>query len=178
MACTASVTSGAIPECANYVRAGILGDGGYTFTVPDTGGSTICAPPTAMCVAGTTAAATAANSTTTWGTALGIILNQSQQASSQKSFAVSGSGISYSLSNLPTQGARLDIDNGGTEYCVTLTSPTGAVTWSEFSTTCWNRTGTYLSGPPQTATHVEVITVADSRATPYDFCVTSIGFTP
>jgi hypothetical protein len=52
------------------------------------------------------------------------------------------------------------------------------VTWSQFNTTCWTTGGMALAGPPQEATHVEVIVVADSRATPYDLCVTSIGFAP
>ncbi|MGH7436407.1 MAG: hypothetical protein ACRENE_12105, partial [Polyangiaceae bacterium] len=41
---------------------------------------------------------------------------------------------------------------------------------------CWDNTGTYLTGAPATATHVEFQVTSDASTTPFDFCVLSVAF--
>jgi hypothetical protein len=92
-------------------------------------------------------------------------------------FAATGSGISYTLSNLPSQGARIIIDSGGTDYCAALASASGTAKWSDFNTTCWQPTPSgALSGAPTTATHVNVQVNAATAPAAFDFCVTALSF--
>jgi hypothetical protein len=142
-------------------------------------GSTACIDSTAMCVTGSTAVA---NSTgTIWGSGLGFNLNQAMGTATNSNptigaMATTGTGISYSLSNLPAQGMRILIDEGGTNYCVPISTASGNVSWAAFNTKCWDNTGTYLTGAPSTATHIEFQVTSDAAPTSFDFCVTSVAF--
>jgi hypothetical protein len=159
----------------------VIGDGGYSYFYTDKT-STACVRADALCGKGSTAVADTMG--TIWGAGIGLNLNQMSGAMAYNVFAVpmSAKGISYGLSALPTQGARLQIDNGGsastggTDYCYALQAATGTVTWADFNSKCWDNSGTALSGPPQTATHIAVQVTAVSTATPFDFCVTSLSF--
>jgi hypothetical protein len=142
-------------------------------------GSSACIDSTALCATGSTAIA---NSTgTIWGAGLGFNLNQTMGTATNSNptintLAATGTGIAYSLSNLPAQGMRIQIDNGGTTYCTPISAASGNVNWAAFNTKCWDNSGSFLTGAPTTATHVEFQVTADAATTPFNFCVLSVGF--
>jgi hypothetical protein len=160
----------------------VAGMGGYAYAYSDAakgGSSDACLVSTAFCGAGMTGV----QSTATWGAGIGVSLNQAMSTSAASpptnSYAVTGSGISYTLSNLPTQGARIIIDNGGMDYCAPLASAMGTATWADFNLTCWTPTPAGdLSGAPTTATHINFQVDAATAAAPFDFCVTAVSFAP
>jgi hypothetical protein len=177
--CTATMAAGAIALSENFLEPKVLGDGGYAYSYSDAakgGTSSVCLDALALCGAGSTGAM----STATWGAGIGVNLNQAMGMSPpMQNYAVTGSGISYTLSNLPSQGASLIIDNGGMDYCAELSSATGTINWSAFNLTCWAPTPAGdLSGAPTTATHVNFQVNAAAAAAPFDFCVTAASFAP
>jgi hypothetical protein len=176
--CAATVASGAIALTSNYLPGSVIADGGYPYAYDDAMGSTACLDATALCATGTTAVTNASGSI--WGAGLGLHLNQAVATSAASpavsTYAATGTGISYVLSDLPPQGMRLIIDDGGTDYCAPLGAASGTVYWASFNTACWNGSGTSLGGPPATATHVQFQVTADKAATPFNFCVTSVAF--
>jgi hypothetical protein len=93
-------------------------------------------------------------------------------------YAVTGSGISYSLSTLPAQGMRLAIDEGGVDYCAPLTAASGTIKWTSFNTKCWDNSGMALAGAPNTATYVHFQVTAATAVAAFDFCVTALSFAP
>jgi hypothetical protein len=93
-------------------------------------------------------------------------------------YAVTGSGISYTLDNYPSQGMRIIIDEGGTDYCAPLSGASGTVKWASFNTKCWDNSGTTLAGAPQTATHLQFQVTAGMAAGNFSFCVTALSFAP
>jgi hypothetical protein len=154
----------------------VLGDGGYAYGYSDMakgGTSSVCLDPEALCGAGTTGAMSSA----TWGAGIGVNLNQAMGMSPPTmTYAVTGSGINYTLSNLPSQGARVIIDNGGMDYCATLSAASGTAKWSDFNLTCWQPTPSgALSGAPM-ATHVNFQVNAASAPASFNFCVTAVSF--
>jgi expansin (peptidoglycan-binding protein) len=161
------------------MAASVIANGGYGYSYNDGHGSTVCIDSTAMCGTGTTAVADAAG--TIWGAGIGANLNQAQGTAaspnpSVNNYAATGTGIAYSLSNLPAQGMRIVIDNGGTDYCVPIAAASGTVGWASFNTKCWDNSGTFLSGAPATATHILFQVTADAASTPFNFCVTHVAF--
>jgi hypothetical protein len=107
----------------------------------------------------------------TWGTVLGVALNQAMVTSPPlpplNSYAVpmTSVGLSYSISNLPIQGIRLSIvDSSNTEYCAPLTAATGTVMWTDFYNKCYNGNSVSLPGPPQSA--VKVIFTVTAKNSP------------
>jgi hypothetical protein len=177
--CSATMAAGALPLSTNFLEPKVLGDGGYAYSYSDAakgGTSTVCLDTLALCGAGTTGAM----STATWGAGIGVNLNQAMGMSPPiQNYAVTGSGISYTLSNLPSQGASLIVDNGGMDYCTELSSATGTAKWADFNLTCWAPTPAGdLSGAPTTATHVNFQVNAAAAAAPFDFCVTAASFAP
>jgi hypothetical protein len=177
-ACTAAVSSGAIALTSNYLAASVIADGGYAYAYND-GHSTACLDSTAVCGTGTTAVADAAG--TIWGAGVGFNLNQGQATSTNpnptvNTYAATGTGITYALSNLPPQGMRIVIDNGGADYCVPIAAASGTVSWGSFNTKCWDNSGAFLTGAPTTATHILFQVTADAAATPFTLCVTHVAF--
>jgi hypothetical protein len=177
------VASGAIPLTTNYLAGTVIADGGYAYAYQDTGGSTACLDQTALCGSGTTGVAAGS---TVWGAGIGFNLNQAKATSSTSPpinpYAVTGSGITYALSNLPATGARITISDTSTspttDYCAPITSASGTVKWATFNTACWDDSGTTLAGAPTTATHVNFQVNAGSAAGTFDFCVTAVSFAP
>jgi hypothetical protein len=143
-------------------------------------GSSACIDTAAFCGAGTTAIATPTG--TVWGAGIGASLNQVMATSAANppvgQYAVTGSGISYSLSDLPAQGMRLAIDEAGADYCTPLTAASGTIKWASFNTKCWDNSGTVLAGPPKTATYIHFQVTAATAVAPFDFCVTAVSFAP
>ena len=177
-ACMATISSGAIPLTSNYLSGSVIGDGGYAYAYDDGMGSTACLDATALCATGMTAVTNASGSI--WGAGMGFNLNQAMATGTASpavnSIAATGTGISYTLSNLPPQGMRVVIDDGGSDYCVPIADASGNLNWASFNTKCWDNSGTFLTGAPATATHIEFQVTADAAATPFNFCVTSVAF--
>jgi hypothetical protein len=170
----------AIPLASVYLAASVIGDGGYAYAYADRMGSSACIDTTAFCGAGTTAIATPTG--TVWGAGIGVSLNQAMATSAASppvgQYAVTGSGISYSLSDLPMQGMRLAIDEGGQDYCAPLTTASGTIAWASFNTKCWDHSGVALAGAPKTATYVHFQVTAATAMAAFDFCVTAVSFAP
>lgn len=178
-ACLATVAPGALPLTTGFFPAAVIGNGGYAFPFSDEAGSSACVSSSALCTKGSTAANSELTSATIWGAGLGMNLNQAKDGGGlAMPYAVPGSGIRYTLSNLPAQEVRLAIDNLGIEYCALLTTASASMTWAQFNTKCWDGTGTPLAGAPTQATFIAFHTVANPVASSFDFCVTSIGFLP
>ncbi len=181
-ACSATMSPGAIPLATNFLAPNVIGDGGYAYAYSDAakgGASSSCVDELALCGDGMTGAM----STATWGAGIGVNLNQVMSTSSASPpigmFAATGGGISYTLTNLPSQGARIIIDNGGMDYCAPLSAAMGEVKWADFNLTCWAPTPAGdLSGAPSTATHINFQVDAAAAAAPFDFCVTAVAFAP
>jgi hypothetical protein len=180
--CNATIASGAVPLCGHYLAAGVLGKGGYAYPYADTGGSTACMHASALCLAGVTAPFTATTDpTTTWGAGMSIALDQAVSSNGNappmETYAVPGNGVAYALTNVPTQGIRLVIDDSGTQYCAQLRIPTGTALWSQFNTKCWDGTGTTLTHAPATASTLNVqVVAAGATSQSYNFCLTAIAF--
>jgi hypothetical protein len=174
------VAAGAIPVASNYLAATVIGKGGYTFSYSDGKGSTACNAMTAFCGAGATAVADPMG--TIWGAGLGANLNQAMATSSTSppvgTYSVTGSGIAYTITNLPTQGMRLIIDNSGTDYCAPLSAASGTVKWASFNSKCWDGSGTSLTAAPTAATHVQFQVTAGTTTSPFNFCVSAVSFAP
>jgi hypothetical protein len=176
--CDATVASNAIALSSNYLAAGTVGKGGYAYSYQDGKGSTACMTSNALCGKGMTAVADMAG--TIWGAGIGVNLNQAVATGSASpavnSTAVTGTGVQYALTNLPPQGMRIVIDNGGTDYCAPIDTASGTVYWASFNTKCWDYSGTSLSGPPTSATHLLFQVTSDAAAGPFNLCVTSASF--
>jgi hypothetical protein len=173
--CPAPITTGAITLTNQYVPMTVIANGGYAYSYDD-GTSTACVDSTALCGTGVTG--TTNRSGTVYGAAIGVNLNQAMGATSTGPFAVTGSGIAYALDNLPSQGMRIIIDQGGADYCATLTTVAATVPWSRFNTKCWDNTGIALIIAPTTATHINFEVTAVKTAEMYAFCVMSVSFAP
>ena len=176
--CGATIAGGAVPLTTNYLAASVIGSGGYAYAFDDKIASTACLASTALCAKGSTGVATSTG--TVWGAGIGLNLHQAMATGPTsppvETFAATGVGIRYSLSNLPPQGMRLIIDNAGTDYCAAISATSGTVTWGSFNTKCWDNSGTYLTGAPATAKHIQFQVTAFTAVTAFDFCVTSIAF--
>jgi hypothetical protein len=191
----ATISAGAIPLAGGFVTEGAAGTTGlgqvqgyayfYNDSMNSTGGtSTSCLSATALCTAGTTDVANATG--TFFGAGIGFNLNQTRSpacvSGAVDPFTVpAGSvGLSYTLSNLPTGGARLIIGNAsgttGTDYCVTLTAASGTIAWTKFNSECWTDQGTFLTGPPAGPIHINIGTPSGTTAASFNYCVESLAF--
>jgi hypothetical protein len=173
------------------------GTGGYAFSYQDTVGSDVCldgcpasgatctpAPATSMlCTHGTLLANPAPY--TAFGGGIGFNLNQMMATSATPTaispFAATGSGISYTVSSLPANGLRIQIDHGGSanQYCANVTTASGVIPWANLTLMCYNTPpGAALTGPPSDATQIEFQMVTVASAGTGDFCITAVGFAP
>jgi hypothetical protein len=192
---SATISAGAIPLAGGFVTEGAAGTTGlgqvqgyayfYNDSMNSTGGtSTSCLSATALCTAGMTDVANATG--TLFGAGIGFNLNQTRSpacvSGTVDPFTVpAGSvGLSYTLSNLPTGGARLIIGNAsgstGTDYCVTLTAASGTIAWTKFNSECWTDQGTFLTGPPSDPIHINIGTPSGPTAASFNYCVESLAF--
>jgi hypothetical protein len=183
--CTATATAGALPllSCGYMPSAasGGVANGGYAWAFADEtlspqGNSTSCLDPSAFCGAGTSAAPTGGASG--YGGGIGVSLNQAMgKGTPQDTYSLTGTtGISYTLSNLPT-GVRLIVGDltgsGGTDYYINLTKASDTVPWSSFN--CESTCTGELTGPPA-AIHVEFEVPYNSPSVTWSFCVTALSF--
>jgi hypothetical protein len=142
---------------------------GYLYTYGD-GTSTICAGPDSLCASGTTGAGDTAGKI--WGAGVGVNLDKTDPPAAVQ---LSGTGLTYALSALPTQGMRAQVTVGSTDYCVKLAAASGTVLWTAFNTKCWDDSGEKLAAAPKTP-HVGFQVTAATAAGTFDFCVKSISF--
>jgi hypothetical protein len=140
---------------------------GYIYVYGD-GTSTVCAGPDALCAAGNTGVGDDAGKI--WGAGVGFNLDKTEGTDIQ----LSGTGITYALSALPTQGMRIQVSVAKTDYCVNLTAASGTVKWTDFSDACWGTTGTKLTAAPKTP-HIGFQVTAAKTAGKFDFCVKSVS---
>jgi hypothetical protein len=197
--CSATISGTALKLSSNYLTAAAagVGMGGYAYTYSDsmgtTGGtSTACLDSTALCTSGTTDVSNGAATPNHYGAGVGFNLNQTQSTGCASmpvdTFTVpAGSvGVSYSLSNLPAGGVRLEIGNSatsasgtatGTDYCATLTAASGFIPWAQFNSQCWvNTAGDFLTGVPTAVTHINFGLPSGATTGSFNFCVDSVGF--
>jgi hypothetical protein len=142
---------------------------GYIYVYAD-GTSTICAGPDALCASGSTGVADTAGKI--WGAGVGFNLDKTDPPADVQ---LSGTGMTYALSALPTQGMRAQVSVGSKDYCVALTKASGTVAWTDFSDACWGTTGTKLTGAPKTP-HIGFQVTAGTATGKFDFCVKSVSF--
>jgi hypothetical protein len=150
---------------------------GRNFAFADGKGSSICMLPNSLCAAGTVGAQNPPNFTV-WGSGFGFSLSPQTTLTTSVPVQLTGSGVSVTLSSLPTGGAtaRVQVTVAGTQYCAAMTSASQTIPWSSFNTTCWApATGTALAGAPNT-TNIQIEASAGTTAGAYDFCVTALSF--
>ncbi len=134
---------------------------GYAYGV-----SGACVDPTALC--GTTSSAETYEG-------IGVNLNQAigegPASSPANPVALTGTGISVSITASAASSFQIIVDNAGVDYC-SPSEASGAlvsVPWSEFKSCAG---GVALgTSPPTSATHIEFVTLDPGL----NFCVTSLG---
>ena len=92
------------------------------------------------------------------------------------SYTMTGTGVTVNVSGLPacTQ-ARVVLDQSGSnEVCAALT-PGVEIPWSAFNTTCWDNTGTALSGPPSSQSIKIQFVTSPTECQFTNFCLTQIS---
>jgi hypothetical protein len=157
---------------SDYVNVGV---GAWAFLVGDWPGGTSagCLAANWLCVSGTTGP----SSPVTWGAGWGISI---AGASMANPYTPSSSGLTYSLSNIPSQGLEFDLfmavspSGPGPNFTYQLApggTTSGTIPWTSFSSPS---TAQHLTGPPAlTGVNVQVPTIA--TAAPFDFCVTGFS---
>jgi hypothetical protein len=110
---------------------------------------------------------------------MGFNLNQpTGEGTTPVNFTSAGSGgVTYALDRLPSN-MRMVVGDSTTDYCVNLTASSGTIPWTSFSSSCWNTTGSYLSGPPSSFVSVRFQVVADTSYAgfaSFNFCVTRLS---
>ena len=184
----------------NYLAAPANpGTGGYAFAYQDTSGSDVCldgcpasgatctvAPATSMLCTHGILAANPTAPYAAYGGGIGFNLNQalatSATATVAMAFVTTGSGISYTVTSVPANGLRVQIDHGGVTYCAPAspTALTATVAWTSFNTKCYDAPpdGVALTAAPADATQIEFQMVTVATAGTGDFCVTAVSFAP
>ena len=141
---------------------------GYIYVYADGSPSKVCAAAESLCASGSTGAADTKG--TIWGAGFGFNLDKSATPAAVQ---LAGTGITYALSAMPTQGMRVTVTVGTTDYCAKLSAASGTVAWTDFNTACWDNSGTKLTAAPSTP-HVGFQVTAGTAAGTFDFCVKSV----
>jgi len=114
---------------------------------------------------------------TNWGGGIGINVNQTAAGGATASVTPTATGITYSVSAIPTQGLRMVLSNSGPDVCAPVTTATGTIPWASFVTDCWDTVpdgGVYQSSDGIVKVQFQVPAVATAGS--YSFCVNSISF--
>jgi hypothetical protein len=146
------------------------------YSYQDTGGSTACVDTGSACVIGSTVAQGTAYSTN-WGAGIGINVSQTALGSTPASVTPTASGLTYSVSSIPTQGLRVVIGNSGADVCHNITTTSGQIPWSDFVTDCWDTVpdgGVYSTSDGIIKVQFQV--PAGGTPGSYEFCVNSVSF--
>jgi hypothetical protein len=150
---------------------------GYDFSFADpTGKSSVCAPASSLCGAGTVGAQNPPNYTV-WGAGFGFNLSPQTVGTAVVPVQLSGTGVTVTLTSLPT-GAdmRVQVAVGGVDYCAVMSAATQIIPWTAFNTKCWApSTGIALTGAPNTP-NIQFQASSRTTAGSFDFCVTAFSF--
>jgi hypothetical protein len=158
--------------------AGGVGTGGYVYHYDD-GTSYGCVDSANACITGQTAAQ-GTNYSTIWGAGIGINVNQANGASAKSTVTpTSTTGLAYAVSpsTLPTQGLRIVLSGGTVDYCAKITTASGTVPWTSFTTDCWDTPpdgGVYSGTGAFSSVEFQVPAVAAAGS--FSFCVDSVSF--
>jgi hypothetical protein len=152
---------------------------GYAFTgvYPATGGaatvSPVCPTPcfkgTTACAKGTTPAADSD------GAFLGWNLGQTSAGGTTPTVTTKGTGLAIQISGTPTSGLRVQIGDGTTSWCASLTGLSASIPWSSFFTACYAPVSDptrkpYSVGTPITNLQI-LVPGASGMAKTFDFCL-------
>jgi hypothetical protein len=113
-----------------------------------------------------------------WGAGFGFSLSPLTTTTSTVPVQIIGSGVTVTLSSLPTGGAsaRVLVTVGTVQYCAVMTKTSQTIPWTSFNSTCWApATGVALTGPPN-ASNFQIQASAGTTAGSFDFCVTTLSF--
>jgi hypothetical protein len=166
--------------------AGNPGTGGYAFAFSDSSGmaaplgtATASVGMTAFCGCGTDDAQNPP-SYSFYGGGVGVNLSQAMTTgSTMEAIAQSGTGVTYAVTSLPTNGLRVQvIDSGGTSYCFDATAKSGMIPWAMFNTKCYDTTPDGDALPTaDMLTQLEFLVPSNTTANAaWDFCVTALSF--
>jgi hypothetical protein len=151
---------------------------GHNFPLVDTSGkSSICMLPNTLCAAGTVGAQDPPTFKV-WGAGFGFSLSPQTTATIIVPVQLTGSGVTVTLSSLPTGGAsaRAQVTVGGAQYCAVMTKTSQTIPWTSFNSTCWDPTPAgALTGPPN-ASNFQIEASAGTTAGAFDFCLTGLSF--
>ena len=166
---------GGISCPAGYCTVGLYS--GYDFSLDDkTGKSSVCAPASSLCGAGTTGAQNPPGYTV-WGAAFGFNLSPLSTVATPAPVQLSGTSVTVALSSLPI-GANMHVQVtvDGAPYCAVMTTATQTISWTSFNTACWApTTGMTLTGAPNTP-NIQFLASSLPTAGSFDFCVTALSF--
>ncbi len=169
-------------ECPdNFCTIGAYTGYGFIYSdKTDGGASTITQKGTSLCASGVAGAVVGMAYSKYWGAGIGVNLNQKAVPMSPVDpIQLAGSGVSIAIATPPATEIRAVIDDGGVAYCAVLKGASTALAWSDFNTTCWDKTlpesKALAKAPLATSLKVQVITSADADR-PFDYCIASIDF--
>jgi hypothetical protein len=128
-----------------------------------------------LCAAGTVAAQDPPTYSV-WGAGIGFSLSPDTTVTTSVPVQLSGTGVSVTLSSLPTGAEmRLQVNVGTTAYCAKMATASQTIAWTKFNTKCWDDSGTALTGAPKTP-NIQFQVSSGTAAGKYDFCVTALTF--
>ncbi|MEP7120881.1 MAG: hypothetical protein ABJE95_08230 [Byssovorax sp.] len=166
---------------ANFCTIGAYTGYGFVYSdMKDGGASTITQKGTSLCASGVAGKVVGMAYSTYWGAGIGVNLNQKAMPMSPVDpIQLTGSGVSIGLATPPATEVRVVLDDAGVAYCAVLTGPSTSLVWSDFNTTCWDKTiagsKSMTKAPLATSIKVQVVTSADADR-PFDYCIASITF--
>lgn len=166
---------------SNFCMVGPYTGLGFVYSdKTDGGASSITQKGTSLCGSGVAGAVVGMAVSTHWGAGIGVNLNQKAVPMSPVDpIQLGGSGVTIGISNPPTTEIRAVVDDEGVAYCAVLKSATTPLVWSDFNTTCWDKTlpgsKAMTKAPLATSIKVQVVTSADADR-PFDYCIASIAF--
>ena len=166
---------------ANFCTIGAYSGYGFVYSdMKDGGASTITQKGTSLCASGVAGKVVGMAFSTYWGAGIGVNLNQKAVAMSPiDPIQLTGSGVTVGIATPPATEIRVVVDDGGVAYCAVLTGASTTLVWSDFNTTCWDKTTagskSMTKAPLATSLKVQVVTSADADR-PFDYCISSVTF--
>ena len=175
-------TPGALALSCDYQST--IAKGGMVYAYGDLkSGNNVCIDQGAACITGTTQAQVIGD-TTIWGSGIGIALNQPNGGGGGTAATVipTGTGLTYSVSSVPTQGLLIELMPSG--LCANVAAASGTIPWTRFVANCGDyapggdtsqvSVGTFQPSSGISAVQFQVPAVAIAGS--YSFCVNSISF--
>lgn len=176
-----------VVEAGGFVRSGTWAGYAWPATEDPTVGSTITPANFEAVVAGETlcvSGSVAAEPEFQGVAMLGFNVNQPIEGGdgSELTWAYAGTtGVEYAVTMNVESPLRIQIQGAlgypDEAWCANTTGATGLIPWTDFNKTCWDNKGTYYDadGYPALEAVMFLVPGDDTAATPFDFCVSSIG---